>query len=106
MDQWTAWRNFTFGIPREPHDFITEAINKGHPRDIVARVPQPVKDLLTDLACGSLDKRFAKRASFMKRWLKRSLELKEEERKLHENLPGHLQGILKGNVCYFSRDPE
>ena len=40
--------------------------------------------------------RFAKRANFMKKWLTRSIELKQEEFKLHQNLPEHLQRILKG----------
>ena len=85
-----------FGIPREPADFIKDAINKGHPRDIVAKVPDAIKHLLDEFAHGQVNRRFAKRASFMKRWLKRSLELKTAEEKLHDNLPGHLKSILKG----------
>ena len=32
----------------------------------------------------------------MKRWLKRSMELKNSEAKLHDDLPQHLKCILKG----------
>ena len=80
------------------------AINKGHPRDIVAKVPDAIKHLLDEFAHGQVNRRFAKRASFMKRWLKRSLELKTAEEKLHDNLPGHLKSILKGKFgCYSLR---
>ena len=85
-----------FGIPREPVDFIREAISKGHPRDVVAKVPEATKKLLDEFAGGNVSRRFAKRASFMKRWLKRSMELKDSEAKLHDDLPQHLKCILKG----------
>ena len=85
-----------FGIPREPEDFIREAVAKGHPRDVVARVPTTVRALLRDLVHGKPERRFAKRASFMKRWLKRSLELRADEERLHQSMPPHLRKILKG----------
>ena len=85
-----------FGIPREPEDFIREAIAKGHPRDVVARVPATVRALLKDLVHGKPERRFAKRAAFMKRWLKRSLELRADEERLHQQMPLHLRKILKG----------
>ena len=97
-----SWTNGTpgeilhFGIPREPDDFIKEALAKGHPRDIVAKIPPAVQDLLKSLVRDKPEKRFAKRAAFMKKWLKRSLELRKDEDALHERLPCHLQQILKG----------
>ena len=39
-----------FGIPRDPVDFIKEAIEKGHPRDIVAKVPEVTKRLLDSMS--------------------------------------------------------
>ena len=85
-----------FGIPRKPEDFIREAVAKGHPRDVVARVPTTVRALLRDLVHGRPERRFAKRASFMKKWLKRSLELRADEEQLHQSMPTHLRTILKG----------
>ena len=67
------------GIPREPVSFLEEAIKTGHPRDFLARAPIEVRNLLHNFAKDKLEVRFAKRASFMKRWLKRSLELKHAE---------------------------
>jgi len=43
-----------------------------------------------------LAERFQKRENFMKRWLRRSLELREEEKAFHERLPDHLKKILGG----------
>ena len=40
--------------------------------------------------------RLEKRANFFKKWLQRSLELKEEEAKLHNELPEHLRRLLVG----------
>ena len=43
--QTESWRTgepcelLQMGIPREPADFISDAIRKGHPRDIIAQVP-------------------------------------------------------------------
>lgn len=98
-DSWTDGQPgeiLHFGIPREPEDFIMEAVSKGHPRDVVAKVPDSVKSLLRDLVEGKPERRFAKRASFMKKWLKRSLELRADEDKLHQTLPLHLRKLLKG----------
>ena len=85
-----------FGVPREPADFLREAVEKGHPRDIIAQVPPMVRPALESLIRGNLAERFQKRANFMKRWLRRSLELREEEKALHEGLPDHLKKILGG----------
>ena len=85
-----------FGVPREPADFLKEAVEKGHPRDIIAQVPPMVRPALESLIRGNLAERFQKRANFMKRWLRRSLELHEEEKALHEGLPDHLKKILGG----------
>ena len=98
-DSWTDGQPgeiLHFGIPREPEDFINEALAKGHPRDIVAKVPSSVKALLKDMVHGKPEKRFAKRAAFMKKWLKRSLELRADETELHKQMPPHLRQILKG----------
>ena len=48
--------------------------------------------------------RFKTRASFLKKWLKRSLELKNEEQALHRKLPLHLQRILEGKRLLLWRE--
>ncbi|CAK9007933.1 unnamed protein product, partial [Durusdinium trenchii] len=84
------------GIPREPSEFIQEALNKGHPRDIIANIRDAERDLLLNLVHQPRSVRFQKRAAFMKKWLKRSLELKESEQKLRDSLAPHLVPILMG----------
>eukprot|EP00435_Cladocopium_sp_Y103_P039415 s2955_g10.t1 len=84
------------GVPREPADFLREAIDKGHPRDIIAQVPELVKPALESLLKGDMAERFQMRANFMKKWLRRSLELREAEKQLHDGMPAHLKNILDG----------
>ena len=84
------------GIPREPSDFLSEAVRKGHPRDIIANVPNEVKRVVHEILSGEFADRFEVRASFLKKWLKRSLELKTDEKLLHQNMPPYLQKLLSG----------
>ena len=92
------------GIPRDPASFLEEAIKTGHPRDFLARAPIEVRNLLQTFAKDKLEVRFAKRASFMKRWLKRSLELKHSEEDLHRKLDDHLKPLLLGKRLLLWRE--
>ena len=85
---------FQIGIPRSPEEFIKDAVAKGHPRDILARVPDNLKDLVKSVVSGSQAERSGKRAAFLKKWLKRSIHLKEPEMKLKASLPDHLKHLL------------
>jgi len=53
---------------------------------------------------GRMSDRFAVRASFMKKWLKRSLELKGGEQILHQNLAPHFRRILEGKRLLLWRE--
>ena len=92
------------GIPREPADFISDAIRKGHPRDIIAQVPNEIRAVVRSMLDGDMAGRFKTRAAFLKKWLKRSLELKDEEQALHRKLPLHLQRILEGKRLLLWRE--
>ena len=59
-------------------------------------IPAEIRDVVHGILAGDIGERFAVRAAFMKKWLKRSLELKDDEQKLHEGMPPYLQKILKG----------
>jgi len=37
------------GIPRAPEDFLREAVSKGHPRNLIARVPEAVQEAVENL---------------------------------------------------------
>ncbi len=85
----------SFGdLTREPMDFVKEAVKKGHPRDILARVTPLARELVDEMVTSSSPQRALRRASFLKRWLRRSLELREEEKKLKHSLPDHIRHIL------------
>ena len=66
-----------FGVPKDPKDFLVDAIKVGHPRDMIARAGELETNLLNGFVEKPLSTRFDKRAMAFKRWLKRSLELKE-----------------------------
>ena len=85
-----------FGIPCEPEDFIAVAVRKGHPRDIIANVLREVKRVVHEILSGDVKNRYEVRAAFMKKWLKRSLELRAAEQKLHDGMPPYLQKLLAG----------
>ena len=71
---------------------------------LFAQVPEEVKTVVRSMLRGDAAGRFAQRAGFMKRWLKRSLELKNEEHELHDRLPPHLKAILSGKRLLLWRE--
>ena len=73
---------------------MKEATEAGHPRHALARVSDLMKSTLQEVFLGDPFKIRSKRASFLKRWMKRAVELRADERKLHDNLPDHLQRLL------------
>ena len=86
----------TFGIPREPWDFVKKAAQVGHPRFLPYAGSEQLDDLLrTNLnhhACGLDDLRLA----FFKKWVKRAKELERNERNLRLNLGEHVRHVLQG----------
>ena len=95
------WVDFTpcevihVGVPKTPENF---AVLKGHPRNLLARVPDAARNAIEALLHQPVHVRFKQRAQFFAKWLKRSLELKEDEAKLHSTFPAHLQRVLQGNL--------
>eukprot|EP00435_Cladocopium_sp_Y103_P062039 s153_g23.t1 len=83
---------------------MEDAVSKGHPRSLIARVPDTAKQAIHDLLHEPLHVRFKKRAAFFAKWLRRSLELKEQESKLHASLPTHLQRVLEGKKLSLWRE--
>ena len=92
------------GVPRNPASFLEEAIRAGHPSDFLARSSVEVPVLMKSFAKINLEIRFAKRATFMKKWLKRSLEFKQAEEDLHRRLDGHLKPVLRGKRLLLWRE--
>ncbi len=76
--------------------FVVDAVKAGHPRDMLARAPKAVTDLLNNFVNEPHYRRLERRAKFFKRWLKRSIELKKDEELLHSGLQPYLRPLLAG----------
>ena len=85
----------TLRIPRDPADFIKDAHEIGHPRRAFARVPALMREVLEEVFLGDPFEIKSKRANFLKKWMKRAVQLRAEEQQLHAGLPPHLQPLLK-----------
>ena len=62
----------TLGNPRDPSDFIKDAHAIGHPRRAFARVPALMKEVLEEVFLSSPFEIKAKRANFLKKWMRRA----------------------------------
>ena len=69
------------GVPRCPETFMKEATEAGHPRHALARVSDLMKSTLQEVFLGDPFKIRSKRASFLKKWMKRAVELRADERR-------------------------
>ena len=86
----------SFGIPREPDDFVKEAVRAGHPRFLDFRSIDKVDKLISENLLNTPADILAKRSEWLKRWLHRAKELQVEEDKLHSTLAPHCATVLKG----------
>eukprot|EP00435_Cladocopium_sp_Y103_P069221 s1948_g32.t3 len=91
-----AYEIVSVGIPREPHDFLRQAINAGHPRSIAIHLSTMVQQVLRE-NFGKDDYSLTKeRAKFLWKWSNRAKELAAEEAELHMNMAPHLRHLLQG----------
>ena len=83
------------GIPREPLDFVEQAVRAGHPRSFAVHLPAEVVRVLEENVS---DEDFAlakKRVAYLCRWTKRAQELGAEEQNLKKAMPGHQCCLLQ-----------
>ena len=90
------WLRVSFGIPREPDDFVKEAVRAGHPRFLDFRSIDKVDNLISENLLNAPANILAKRSEWLKWWLHRAKELQVEEDKLHSTLAPHCATVLKG----------
>ena len=84
----------TFGLPREPWDFIEQAAAVGHPRFLPYAGTEQLDMLLNaNLRDDQLEE---SRIAFFKKWLNRAKELEADEARLRINLGDHVKQVLKG----------
>ena len=86
----------SFGIPREPDDFVKEAIKAGHPRFLDFKSIDNIDNLLKQNMVGEASTILANRAAWLKKWTLRAAQLSGAERALHQSLAPHCSAVLKG----------
>ena len=86
----------SFGIPREPNDFVREAIKAGHPRFLDYRSIKEIDNLLSFNLQSDSSKILECRAAWLRKWTNRAKELVEDERILHHGLQPHCAAVLEG----------
>ena len=86
----------SFGIPREPDDFVKEAIKAGHPRFLDYRSIDEIDSLLEQNLDARAFEITGKRTAWLKRWTDRAKELSQDEAALHRGLKPHCAAVLKG----------
>eukprot|EP00435_Cladocopium_sp_Y103_P011282 s3229_g2.t3 len=78
----------------EPMQFISDAVKAGHPKNAFARVSPLMRNVLHEVFLEDPVQVRTKRTAFLKKWMKRAVELKPKEQELHNALPSHLKKIL------------
>ena len=94
----------TVGVPREPWDFVAQAVKAGHPRSLSLHLNSEVTQMLRENFEMSPHLVVKERAQFFRFWSQRSKELEAEEKSLHDNLEPHLRHVLQGKKLLVFRE--
>ena len=93
----------SFGIPREPEDFVKEAIRAGHLRFPDYKSIKEIDSLLKQNFDAHASTVLKRRTSWLKRWTDRARELSSVEKALHRSLKPHCAAVLKGKRLLLFR---
>lgn len=96
VEQHEMIEKISFGIPREPEDFVREAVRAGHPRFLDYKSIEHVDVLIQRNLNTDLKKVVKERNAWLKKWTDRAKQLHSEESKLHDSLEPHYATVLKG----------
>ena len=96
VEQHEMIEKISFGIPREPEDFVREAVRAGHPRFLDYKSIEHVDVLIQRNLNTDLKKVVKERNAWLKKWTDRARQLQSEENKLHDSLKPHCATVLKG----------
>ena len=86
----------TFGIYRQPSEFVREALALNHPQDCVQALSDRQGRMLSDLMCKSKDEVKQFRTMQLERIKALAKELQPQEDELHSKLPAATRKILEG----------
>ena len=83
-----------WGVPWTESEFVSKAVERGHPRSFKALLPPVLDEALSCNAYRSSAEVSALRAKWFSKWVARSAQLKDKESALKESMPEHLKKIL------------
>ena len=90
----------TFGILREPMDFVHRAVEAGHPRTLAVHLTEGVETMLKENFLWEPWKLVKKRTAFFWKWTRRAKQLRREEEALRSSMPLYMQAInRKKRLC-------
>ena len=82
------------GIPREPEDFIKEAVRAGHPRDMLSFHKKGHAQRVAKSVLLSFSEREAKSTQALEKWKSQAEELKGANANLMQQKPAYIQRVL------------
>lgn len=92
------------GVPWSEEGFVSEALTRGHPCNLLEGLPKNLLNAIENNVNMKPEEVISKRASWLKKWTHRALELKEKEAKLHAGLRKHRKAILQGKRILVLRE--
>ena len=92
----------TIGIQWEPAEFIQRAAGLGHPKHFLKSIPREMEEAICTISSMSAQEVGRTRTEVARKWLSRSLELREKECEKHD-MEAHCKEVLaKKNLTIFS----
>ena len=90
-----AFNEVVWGVPWNSEEFLSKALESGHPRTLEAAIPQVLKEAILQHKVCAQDKIAKARAEFFAKWLKIAQDLKGDEAKLKESMSKERRRILQ-----------
>ena len=89
------------GIPREPHDFVNEAIKAGHPRDMLSICRSGPAREVAEAVLYSKESRLAEARRTFSEWIKIKERTSQENVEMLKNRPEYIRKVLGGKNLLF-----
>ena len=92
------------GVPREPCNFVAQAVRAGHPRSVGGLFGAATSSAMDALLFSDRRTLLSGRAQELRKWTNAASTLARDEVALHLTLPPHLQLVLQGKRFLLFRD--
>ena len=86
----------TWGTPWGPEEFVEMTVRAGHPSTMQSFLPPLLTHCIDRVTQTAVHARVKHRANALKHWMRRSLELREDEKKFVAGLHPSVTEVLKG----------